>query len=105
VVLQQKEGEISNVSFWYVTVPNRKTIHRIVNKWRQTRLLLDKQYKSKYQVLNEEKLDEISASLEQIPQKSLMPCTIFLQQNLATVHTVSTWILQKQFLRTTLLTV
>jgi hypothetical protein len=60
--------------FWHkfqdVTVPHRKIIHRIVNKLRETGLLLDKNPESKCRMLTEEKSDESSATLEQSPWKS-----------------------------------
>jgi transposase len=57
--------------FQDVTVPHRKTIHRIVNKVRQTGSLMDRKPKHKRRVLTEEKLDEIGARLEETPWKTL----------------------------------
>jgi len=53
------------------TVPHRETVHRIVNKVRQTGSVLDKKPESKRRVLTEKKLDEIGARLEHTPWKSL----------------------------------
>jgi hypothetical protein len=51
-------------------VPNGKTAHPNVNKLKQTLLLLDRKgNKSKYQVITEENMVEISAKLEHSPQK------------------------------------
>jgi hypothetical protein len=52
-------------------VPNRKTIHNLVNELRTTGFLIDKKQKHKGQVLTEEKLDDIGARHEHTPSKSL----------------------------------
>jgi transposase len=57
--------------FQNVTVPQRETVHRLVNKVRWTGSVLDRKAESKRRVLTEEKLDEIGAQLEHTPRKSL----------------------------------
>jgi transposase len=52
-------------------VPSRQTIHNLVNTLRTTGFLIDKKTKHKHRVLTEEKLDEIGATLEHTPRKSL----------------------------------
>jgi hypothetical protein len=52
-------------------VPSRQTVHSLVNKHRTTGLLIYKKQKHKLQVLTEGKLDDIGASLEHMPRKSL----------------------------------
>jgi hypothetical protein len=60
--------------FQNITVSNGKAAHPNVNKLKQRRLLLDrKRTKSKHQVLNVEKLDEITAGLEHSRQKNQTP--------------------------------
>jgi hypothetical protein len=53
------------------TIPQRRTIHGIVNKWRVTGSLLSKRTKLKSQVLTEEKLHETDTSIEHSTRKSL----------------------------------
>jgi transposase len=57
--------------FHFERVHSRKTIHNLVNKFRTTKLLIDKKQKCKCQVLTEEKLDDIGARLQHTPRKSL----------------------------------
>jgi hypothetical protein len=52
-------------------VPCRKTMHRTVNKLIPTVSLLDINTELKYQMFTEEQFKEISARLENLPQKSL----------------------------------
>jgi hypothetical protein len=52
-------------------VPSRQTIHNLLNKLRETRLLIDKKQKHKRRVLTEKKLDDIGTRLEHTPRKSL----------------------------------
>jgi hypothetical protein len=49
-------------------VPSRQNIHNLLNKLRSVGLLIDKKQKHKYQVLTEEKLDDIGARLELTPR-------------------------------------
>jgi hypothetical protein len=51
--------------------PRRHIIHNLVNKLRTIWLLIDNKQKHKCWVLTEEKLDEIGATLEPTPRKSL----------------------------------
>jgi hypothetical protein len=51
--------------------PADKQFHNLVNKLRSTELLIGKKQKHKCQVLTEEKLNDIGATLEQTPRKSL----------------------------------
>jgi hypothetical protein len=53
------------------SVPNRQTLHGLLNKLKTTGLLIDKKPKHKRRVLIEEKLDYIGARLEHTPRKSL----------------------------------
>jgi hypothetical protein len=53
--------------FQDVTVPQRETVHRLMNKVRETESVLDRKTESKRRVLTEEKLDEIGARLERTP--------------------------------------
>lgn len=59
------------LKFRDVPVPSRETVHRTVNKVRETGSLQDRKPESKRRVLTEEKLDEIGAKLEHSPRKSL----------------------------------
>jgi hypothetical protein len=52
-------------------VPNRQTIHNLVNKLTTTGLLIGKKTKHKRRVLTEVKLDDTRARLEYTPRKSL----------------------------------
>jgi hypothetical protein len=53
------------------SVPNRETIHDLVNTIRSTGLLIYKKQKQKRRVLTDEKLDDTGARLEHAPRKSL----------------------------------
>jgi hypothetical protein len=52
-------------------VPSRHTIHNLVNTLRTTELLIAKKQKHKCRVLTVEKLDDIGATFEHTPRKSL----------------------------------
>ncbi|KAJ4448897.1 hypothetical protein ANN_00289 [Periplaneta americana] len=54
-----------------VQLPGRTTIHRLVNKLRETGSLLDKKHNKPRTVLTEETLDNIRQALERSPTKSL----------------------------------
>ncbi|KAJ4436212.1 hypothetical protein ANN_18842 [Periplaneta americana] len=54
-----------------VRIPNRSTIHDLVNKVRSTESFLNKKHVQQRRVLTEEKLDEVGARLEDSPRKSL----------------------------------
>jgi hypothetical protein len=57
--------------FYEVRVPSRQTIHNLTNKHKTAGLLIGNKTKHKRRVLTEEKLDNIGATLEHTPGKSL----------------------------------
>ncbi|XP_069695687.1 uncharacterized protein [Periplaneta americana] len=54
-----------------VDPPNRRTVHKIVHKFKTTGSVLDKKSNRRRHILTEETLDDIGSRLEQSPQKSL----------------------------------
>lgn len=54
-----------------VQVPNRSTIHRLVNKFRETGSVLDRKHRRPRRVLTEETLDNVGHALERSPRKSV----------------------------------
>jgi hypothetical protein len=64
-------GNMDLQEFHDERVPNRQTIHNLVNKRRSTGSLIDTIQKYKHWVLTEENLDDTGAKLEHTPTKSL----------------------------------
>jgi transposase len=83
--------------FQDVTVPHRETVHRIVNKVRETGSLLDRKPELKRRVLTEEKLDEIGARLEHSPRKSLRRLALETGVSITTVRTAAKLLKQHAF--------
>ncbi|PSN44757.1 hypothetical protein C0J52_10733, partial [Blattella germanica] len=54
-----------------VGLPNRDTVRRLVNRFRETGSVLDKKPKVTKRVLTEEKIHQIGERLEHMPTKSL----------------------------------
>jgi hypothetical protein len=69
--LLESVGENFDVKFMRKRVPIGRTIHNLVNKRRITGLLIDKKRKHKRRVLTDDTLDDIGATLEHTPRKSL----------------------------------
>jgi hypothetical protein len=70
-------------------VPSRQTIHNLVNKFKTTGLLIDKEQKHKRRVLIEEKLDDIATRLEHTPSKSLKCLALEIGVSKSSARTVT----------------
>jgi transposase len=72
-----------------INVPSKSMIERLVKKFHNTGSVLDKKKNRKRSVLTAEKLDEIGASLESSPRKSLTQLAVQYGVSLGSAHTAT----------------